>query len=230
MRFDNNQWLESLNGRTFTDRTLAQAQKYLMEQKMRYLGYKPTLSEIAVVSILDPRDRSILGMGGSRPDDLVLDQFGTLLAGLIRAPVIGSKTISLKGDDGTTNTFAVYGNLTGGTYIFNPSGYTVGTKIKVGSGTTAPARANFQLETAFATAPESGYFNTGDGSYAAGIINASGSITAGGSGTINETILAYDITNSNGVVKTIVLFRDAISPGKAFVAGQLINVAYTVNL
>lgn len=224
-----NDWLDEFRGYTYKRKIIEAAQRSLFEEKAKALGYQPQISEIALVTITDPRTREIIGMGGSKPDDLVLNNFGTWLAGLIRSPAVATKTVSLKADDGTTQTPYVYSE--GSVNCFNQrSGVAAGTRIKVGSGTTAPARANFQIETAFVTAPESGYFNTGDGSYGVGAITCSGSITAGGSGTINETILTGRWTITTGTTFDFLLFRDAISPGKAFVAGQLINVAYAINL
>ena len=226
-RFDDNKWLDTFIGATFKQKAVHAAQRYLMEQKLRHLGYKPMISETSLVTITD-KHRQILGMAGSKPSDLVLDQFGAWLAGFIRAVTVGGTVtaVTMKADSGIDQTVNVYG---GAGFNINSAG-TRGTQIKVGSGSTAPARTNYAIQTDFGTAPESGYFDTNTGSYAVGVISLSGAITAGGAGTINEDILVGVWINSNSAQNKFALFRDAVSPGVAFVAGGIINVAWTINL
>jgi len=106
-----------------------------------------------------------------------------------------------------------------------------GTSIQVGSGSTAAARTDYKIETALGTAPEDDLFDTGSGSYAAGATSVAGAITAGGSGTINEVVLAghwYDETADN--FDDFCLFHDILVSGEAFTPAQTITVAYTLNL
>lgn len=173
--------------------------------------------------------------GESKWGNLITDQFGTWLAGFFRTPSSGNiLQVTMAADDGADDSLCIYFDGAADNRLFNEStssAVSIGSQIKVGSGSTAPARDDTNIETAFGTAPESGAFDTGTGSYSAGNITVSGSITAGGAGTINETGFfgAWRVYNTDNQALYL-LFHDAISPGVPFVAGQSITDEYVVAL
>ena len=182
--------------------------------------------ESVVVSVLDSKGR-IRGLGLNEPKDLILDNFGAWLAGLIRAPVATAwKSCSMVDNGGIARTVYLYYFLG----VFNAhETRSLGTNIRVGSGATPPARSDYAIETPFETPPENAVFPTGDGSYAAGAISFSGSITAGGSGTIREVGFYGHWIDVDQITRDFMLFHDLVS-AVGFTAGQAITVAYTINL
>lgn len=183
----------------------------------------------AFVTVRGP-DGKVKAQGSSKPNNLILDNFGTWLAAFIQAITEATRTITLTDDGGTSRTVYIYGETA---YLFNyPDGAVdIGTQLRVGSGSTAPARDDYAIETAFATSPESTYFDTGTGSYAAGAISLSGSITAGGSGTIREVgLFGYWTAVAAGTRYRFMLFHDALSPAVSFSAGDIIGVSYSITL
>jgi len=174
--------------------------------------------------------------GKSKWNNLILDNFGSFLAGLIsHVGKLSSFTVDVVGDDGLTKTIMVITPEpdTSGSYYFGNVGWEdLGGHMRIGSGTTAPARGDYKIETPFTVAPESDYFDAGTASYSAGTITISGSITAGGSGTINETgfFLKMQDKDDYAVRHMIMLFHDAVSPGVSFSAGDSITVEYSVSL
>ena len=172
----------------------------------------------------------IKGIDQSKPNNLIMDNFGAWLAGFFRAPVIGNKAVTLTDSAGTprNTVYVYYDSATEG--VFNiDAGDILGTRFQVGAGLTPAARADSNVETAFGTAPEDAVFDSGSGSYAVGSIAVAGAIIAGGAGTINETCLfgawTYELTAAD-----FLLFHDILAAGEAFVIGNTITVAYTINL
>lgn len=174
----------------------------------------------------------IKGIGQSKPNNLILDNFGEWLAGFLRQPVAADSQINLTGDDGAANIILMFHTVTtAGNRAFNWAGGPVGTRVKVGSGSTPAARSDYAIETDFVTAPEDDYFDTGAGSYAAGSVSVAGAITAGGAGTINEVVLSGTFWDETGDGPAEhILFHDILAAGEAFVLGNTITAAYTINL
>ena len=184
---------------------------------------------VKIQAFVEVRDLSgkVVARGKSKPNNLILDNFGTWLAGFIRAVGAGSTTVSLVDSAGATQSVALIGSTS---QFNNTSLGSVGTKFQAGSGSTTPARADYAITTAFATEPEKSMFDTGTGSYAVGAISVSGSITAGGSGRINEVGLFMCLYAVGAPNKYFMLFHDLISPGVDFVAAQIITVSYSITL
>jgi len=219
----NDGWEKQFLGYTFTKRL---EQRLIAEHRERILKeINHRIFETVIVSVVD-KGRRIKGLGLSSPNDLILDNFGTWLAGLIRAPIAASESVSLKDSGGSTRTVLTYA----ANMHFNDSDSEVGTYLQVGSGTTPPARADYSITTAFLTAPESSFFDTGSGSYSVGAISFSGSITAGGSGTVNETGFFARWVISGLPAYQFMLFHDVLGTGVPFTAGEIITVSYSINL
>jgi len=226
--------LNSLIGQSFNQKSKFEAEKILDEihckAESRMIGKK------ALCYIVD--NLEIRGVGGSTLmkdrngkiiSNLILDQFGVFLAGIFRKNTGANTSVVLKDVSGVNKTVRMYGT-TGS--LFNDTASNIGSGLRVGSGSTPPARTDFKIETAFGTAPESLNFVIGSNpifNTAQGFFKTAGTITAGGSGTINESIHEL-LLNALGVTIVFSMFRDIISPAQAFIAGQTISLEYTIQL
>lgn len=220
----NDNWERQFLGCQFSKRL---EQKMLREHTERLLKEADRrIFESVVVSVLDRRER-IKAVGLNVPNDLILNNFGTWLAGLIKTPLAAPKEVSLIDSGGVSRTVAVYR----ADDSFADATRVVGTRFQVGSGTTSAARGDYKIQTAFTVAPESGVFSTGDGSYAAGNVSCSAAITAGGSGTVNETgFFGTWYSYVAAASYDFMLFHDILAAGVAFAAGQIITVSYSISL
>ena len=106
----------------------------------------------------------------------------------------------------------------------------VGTEMQFGSSTTAAQRTDYKIGTALGTAPESGLFSTGLGSYAGGSVSFSGAISAGGSGTINEMGFFMALCNTSTAQQIIMMFHDILGSGVGYSAGNTLNGSYSISL
>jgi len=226
-----NDLLNSLIGQSFNQRTKFQAEKILTEIHSK--AQDRSIGKMTLCYIVDKNE--VLGVGGSTLlkdkngkiiSNLILDQFGIWLAGIFKGGLL-SNTVVIKDETNTDRTLRIYS--TGNTFQNKDS---LRALFRVGSGTTAPIRTNLALETPFVTLPESSsiessipIFNSGLGNF-----KQVGSITAGGAGTINETILLVIWRDVVPADRVITLFRDIISPAQPFIVGQSIALEYTVQI
>lgn len=187
----------------------------------------------STVMITD-KENVIKGIGQSKPNNLILDQFGTWLAGFLRAPVSANKNISITDTANNARTMVIYyDQATSFTFnCFDVGLVTCGSRIQCGSGTTVATRSDYAIETALGTAPENALFDSGTGVYAVGSIACAGAVVAGGAGTVNETILTGHWRWGTGgdTEADFALFHDILGSGEAYVLGNTITVTYTINL
>jgi len=230
-----NDLLNSLIGQSFNQKSKFEAEKILNE--IHFKAQSRLISKKALCYIVD--NSEIKGVGGSTMKDkngkiisnLILDQTGIWFAGLFPIVSTALKQVSVKDTGGVNRT--VFMRQNGANLFFNTALGAMGVELQVGSGSTPPARTDFTLETAFVSAPENGTFVLGtDGNYNSGLGNLkyAGIITAGGAGTINESVTRSRWRDSAGVTRFFTMFRDIISPGQAFIAAQTIALEYTVQL
>ena len=193
----------------------------------------PNMHESVMCAVLEPKNRKIIDVGFNDPKDLILDNFGKWLAAFVRSPIAGSgKTVVLPDSSNTNRTLYIYdmdATTTHGFQYGAAGGSPTGTQVQVGSGSSDPARSDYAIQTAFGAAPENAAFDTGSGSYSSGYVSFSGAITAGGSGTINETGFfgKWYLYNASYL---FMLFHDKLTSGVAFTAGQTLNVSYSIEL
>lgn len=230
-----NDLLNSLIGQSFNERTKLEAYKIIKEIHKQADQYS---MEKALCYVVDKGE--VKGVGGSTlmkdkktgeiVSDLILDQFGVLFAGVLSKFQVADKIIQLKNTSGALINLKPIGTPT----TFAQLGFGgIGNRFQIGSGSTPPVRQDFNIETAFGTAPESGLmspatdpvFNSGLGNF-----KMIASITAGGAGTINESVWIGTWLNSANATNQYAMFRDIISPAVAFVAGQTIALEYTIQL
>lgn len=217
--------LHDYKGYTFKQKVIDDCNKILLEEKAKVFGYLPRPSEVSLVTVLDKNKNEILDIGGSKPNDLILNNFGKLYHQAHGTPGV---TVVLQDIGDVGNAL----RASGGNRYTQVVTFAGGTQIQVGSGSTPPDRTDFNVETAFASAPENGRGSTGAGGYNSSLaqVQVARSIGAtGGSGTINESCLFGVWVNTANVTKIIMIARDAIS-GVGFVAANFINVTYTWQL
>jgi len=230
-----NDLLNSLIGQSFNQRTKFEAYKILTEIHSK--AQDRSIGKMALCYIVDKNE--IKGVGGSTLmkdkngkiiSNLILDQFGKWLTTIFTIVSLTDRPVSIKATTGVLEALNIYDNSA---FFNDRTGGSIGVNLAVGSGITAPLRTDFKIETAFATAPESSNFNLGSNPvYNSGLGNFKpvGTISAGGSGTINESVLFAVWIRNLGGVKTFALFRDIISPAQSFIAGQTIALEYTIQL
>jgi len=231
-----NDLLNSLIGQSFNQKSKFEAEKILNEIHSK--AQARSIGKMALCYVLDKNE--ILGVGGSTllkdkktgeiVSNLILNQFGIWLAGMFHRFTGGTTSRVIRDITNTNRTINVYSSIA--TYNLILAG-SLGLQLQVGAGSTAPARTDFNIETPFGTAPEStpkipisdGAFNSGLGNFKTNI-----SISAGGSGTVNESVVNFSWRDSFGTTRGFVVFRDIISPAVPFVVGQTIALEYTVQL
>ena len=228
-----NDLLNSLIGQSFNQRTKLEAYKILTEIHSK--AQDRSIGKMALCYIVDKNE--IKGVGGSTLlkdkrtkviiSNLILDQFGILLAGMFKG---GTAIKSVVIND--INNFASTLVVNSASLVNFNERNDITTLVQVGSGSTPPARTDFFVETIFGTAPEASAIATAIPVFNSGLGNfkVTGSINAGGAGTINESILRPNWQDSGSVFRSFTLFRDIISPAQSFIAGQTIALEYTVQL
>jgi len=227
-----NDLLNSLIGKSFNQKNKFEAEKILNEIHSK--AQDRSIDKKALCFVLDKKE--IMGLGGSTLlkdkngkiiSNLILDQFGILLAGMFKGGTLEKSVVI---NDINNNASTLFVNSAASIKFNQRNDITV--LFQVGSGSTPATRQDFFIETIFGTAPEQSGFATAIPIWNSGLGNFKniGSIIAGGAGTINETILRPNWLDSSSVFRSFTLFRDIISPAVPFIAGQTIAVEYTVQL
>lgn len=180
-------------------------------------------------TVIISKDKIIKSVGQSKRNNLILDNFGVFLAGLIRAPVsANTESGNFTAKDGTPNAWHMYRDVAD-QFEFN-DGSGAGFHLQCGSGVTPATRSDYSIQTPLPTAPEDDVFPTGNGSYAGGAVSLAGAVSCGGAGTVNETVLYAYLNNKSNAIENVAFFHDLLVSGEAFVLGDTITVTYTVNL
>jgi len=231
-----NNLLKSLVGNSYNNKSRLEAGKILDEIHSK--AQQRMISKRALCFILDKNE--IKAVGGSTllkdkktgeiVSNLILDQFGLWLTGLFTPLSAGNRTITITDSTGAPISVAVYTSLT--TFNAIVGGVAVGQRLQVGSGSSSPLRTNFAIETPFATVPEMNPFSgsTPVWNSGSGLFKTAGLISAGGSGTVRESILRNQWRDVGVGTRNYTMFRDLISPALGFTAGQSIALEYTVQL
>jgi len=155
-----------------------------------------------------------------KESDLILNNFGTWLAGHIRTPAGGAATVTLKDTGGNNRSVDILGI----SQLFNgPRNGDTGTQVGVGSSSQAPARTDYNL-----IAQLGSLAGTTDGAWSSslGRVTYSASIVLAGGGTVRE-VSCFAVWFSSITLYTFMLFRDNIADlvidpgGSAFVLYQI---------
>jgi hypothetical protein len=187
---------------------------------------------LSLATVFNPDTEEITDIGCSVPNDLVTTNFGELFAGCLSPG--GNQTKILKDTTNTNRTTYVYGDgVSSATYPYNATSTTaILNQVQVGTGTTAPDRDDYDIETAFANGgPEDSKQNANDGSHIPdnSTVQISKVITpTTGAGTVQETGLFGQYRIAGGSSFVTLLSRDLVTI--SFSAGQSISVIYIWNL
>jgi len=233
---ERNDPLKELIGNSYNQKSKAEAERILKE--IHSIGSGRTLDKHALCYAT--RDGEIKGVGGSSlledkltgeiQSNLITDNFGQWLAGMFKLQNTSTRTVTMVDSGGTPRNVQTYGN--GLQYNETPVS-SPGMTVAVGSGITAPARTDFAIETLFASLPESSAFNLSVNSTynnSTSTIKLQGNITAGGSGTINESIHFGVWQDTSPGTRAYAVYHDTISPGIPFVIGDGIILEYTTQI
>lgn len=225
-----NDFLENYVGFTAKKSVLDDIHKSLLQERAKAIGYENKTMPMATVRVEDPKSKEILSIGASIPNDLIMNNWGELLAA-IQGPFIAERTFSGMNDITNSGPFTVrvWRLATGTRWDRFMTSF-----IQVGSGSSVVARSDFNIETAFANG---GVEDTRIGAGPGGTNSSLGQVkvplsifpTVGG-GTVNEVCMFWDIRADTGAVKICLMAHDLISPGVSFLVGQSIFVEYTYQL
>jgi len=242
-----NDWLYDYVGKEFNRKLLGEAYDRLYKEHGKF-GFRGFAKSI--VTVTDEHKR-ILAMGGSSLlkekktgkiiPDLTMNNFGHAMSAIFNKTVNNATS----GTASTTNINGVTGGIPGAinTYLpqaslfsndfghsFQTTGTLHGTNYQVGSGSSAPAITDFNIETAFGNAPESGLVSGTGESYdtANARIVSDIAIVAGGAGTVNESCYFMRWFSLLGPSVDFLMFHDAITPGVPFIATNTITPSYTL--
>ena len=202
-------WRDNLAGLRLDDRIKKAIHAKNLEE-IRELTHKRRVESCVVAAL--KKDR-IAEIGFNKPNDLILDNYGKMLAGLM-----GATTMNLYDVSNTLRSI--------GPNNFNTGGG--GTVIQLGGSTTPPARGDYKIGAVLGTAPENTYFSTGYGSYyPGGYFTFSNGVSAGGSGTVNEAGF-FGYWYFYPVLIYIMLFHDLVTgvpytPGNPLVASWVVS-------
>lgn len=220
-----NQILLEKIGQTKTQKVIDDCYKIYKEKlDKKYPEYFSKNSSKMCSLVTTTEKNEIKAIGMSKLNDLLTDNWGLILGGILDGA--SRNNITLKDETGIgTFQFRVWGTQTQVMFITNSG--SVGSQIKVGTGTTAPTRQDFRMETLVQT------LVSGNGGWNSGLgkvdIPATG--TAGSGFSISETgLFGRWVAWAFLVVKTIMIAHDAISPVVPVINGQSINVDYELLL
>jgi len=241
--------LKQLIGQSFNEKSKLEAERILDEIHSKAL--QRTIGKKLLCYVVDKGE--LKGVGGSSlmkdkngkiVSNLILTNYGNWLAAMFLEQGAGGAvgpTFSANDVGSVARTMRFYADFSGpetNPYNFSANG---GILVQVGSGSTAPARSDVDIETAFGTAPEDAFFVAEPASvqFSAGrpIYNPTnqdfkmlGKINAGGAGTINEAVLFWRWLDTAGTLRDFAVFRELVSPSLTFIIGQSIITEWTFQL
>ena len=182
--------------------------------------YGRMIDASCVTVLKDLESKKIKEIGFNRPDDLFTNNWATWLSSLIQNPSGSIFGYTMYDTSNIARTTIIGGQYSATVSVLFNGIAAGGTQIQFGSGVTAAARTNFAIQTPLVTAPESGKFGSGNAAGINGTISFGNTISAGGSGTINEIGLFGYFNWNSGSNYTFMLTHDILGAGVAFVAGN----------
>ncbi len=223
---ENSQLLEHI-GKTKTKKLLDEITKEYYENKKKVFPISQNLlNPSCIVSVI--KEKEIKGIGMSCINDLLLDNFGVWYSAIFS----GNQTGEINNVGDVSEEFDWNGESTAYNNSVTPN--VIGSKVQVGQGLTPASIGDFTIETPFGVAPESNRNNTGIGTYTVGlsqIFVPSAISPTTGSGDISEAGLAMRWRKpSTGLVTELLITHDNISPVVPFLAGNAINIDYTIQI
>jgi len=225
-----NEVLKEYIGETKTKKLIDEIQSvYFQKKKHIFANSKQPLSENCLVTAL--RDGEIKSIGMSCINDLLLDNFCQFWVGAFQR----ANERTLVQVSGVNEQVRFIGNPPFTARYNANNSVSLGTLFQVGSGATPPVRGNFNIDTAFPSAPEANRKSTGIGVYTVGLsrVNVAGFISpTTDAGTINEFVMfaQWQKFPQQSQTRIFALSRDIISPAVSFSALDTINIDYAIQI
>jgi hypothetical protein len=222
--------LEDYKGKTLNNRIQNELDKYALEQRLKANNNNSMFGVQSMVIIGAKKHGDMIkSVGVSKPNDLILNNFGNFWAALFTALNNSAIPFTMRDITDSEFTYRTYRETSTNPRTYNEGGANLGSQIGIGSGTTEPVRSNTDIETYFGSSPESTRQNTSTGGWNTdnGHVTYVYAITAGGSGTIRETATFGVWKEINGNVKTNMLTREVLDTFQDFSATDPISVKYT---
>jgi len=136
-----NDYLLNYVGHSPKKKVLEDCHKYLLENKIKQLGFIPRPTEQAIIYVT--KNDEIKSIGGAIPTDLLSKNFGDYLGAHMRGSSGAGVTVSAVPSVGGSESYRI-----GGSGAFYNNNVT-GSRFQVGKGTTAPDRNDFNIEIPF---------------------------------------------------------------------------------
>ena len=214
------EWKDDVRGATLDQRIIDQC----LKANSKRASKGNILTENVLCFITDKKNE-IKELGLNKPNDLMTNNFGNFLAGFFTYARNTARTsyAVMKEVDGSSLSLPVW--------ITATSDFPIqASHIRVGSGSTAPARTDYKIETPFTTSCEADYATTSEGSFFNTQMATIVSLACGGSGTIRETGMFFRMQYTSSFQYYFLMFHDALAPEVTFTAGQTAHVVYGVVL
>ena len=218
---ENSQLLE-LIGKTQTENLMQDVKNQYAEnfnkQFPNYYNEKACIVTKSFSLITVTKEKEIKSIGMSCMNDLLNDNFGEFLKGIIGIQGFSGKELD------TDNLFNYTASSSNQAYNMFNTGIGMGSTWRIGKGTTPATRQDFKIEDPFVTGAEASLQSTIGG---AGWNSGLGQISI--SGAISESILvcAWRSTTDSAHHRSV-YSRDNISPVANFIIGETININYTL--
>lgn len=192
-------------------------------KKLNYVPLKP----MALVIVNDPGSEIIKDISCSEPNDLLTNQFGLALAGILSSA--GESNRTLVNNLGVSQSVNL--NSVGFTYNRTSTVAPVtapGVQTQLGQGTSTPQRTDIDIETPFTISPESlklsiiagGWFPASQQVIAKSLFQ-----NAGANGNAGECALFGRWQNTSRIMNSFMLSHDLVTINWA--KGQNVSVTYT---
>jgi len=109
----------------------------------------------------------------------------------------------------------------------------IGTRIQIGQSLAVPTFSDFSINTVFPSSPENGQVGSTAGVYFVGLGQAKTSgvfSPTANAGSVGESALIISMKDLGNAVRQVMIAHDKISPVVPFLAGQAINIEYTIQI
>ena len=221
-------WKDNLIGLTLDDRLNAAIAARRLKEVREEIPCG--LTDFTHVASIDCKGR-IRDIGFSPAGDLILDNFGQFLSGWFGYPGAYTSNIVVRTLYDTTNaarSVYVKGCASSSSTNWSYCSSSAGILFQMGSGSTAPARSDYNIQTNLGNAPENTTFLPADSSYASGLITEAGVVVAGGSGTVREAGVFMRV-KAPSTLYNFMLFHDQVTP-VTYVAGDRLTQTLSLGI
>lgn len=235
--------LQDYKGKTLTERLKEQMTKHMLESKYKIFGFTPRFMESVLITIATTEKSPelkgvstsplIIGKNGKPTADLLLDNFGQMLAGIHASKSTFQFKDTIIVDEGSlTKVTRTVGGGTSGHWNDTANGAS-GMRVQIGADPTPVTRGDVKIGVPFSVGPQAGKIvpvGPGGWNSALGIIQQSSSIVTSTLGGQIEECGLFGAFNNTTAATTFMIAHDNVSPALIFIAGETVNIDYTFTL